>query len=249
MFLCSYAIPFGLKAEVEKEIDEMEKSGIIEKSNSPYNSPVVIVRKKDKGIRLRGDFRKLNSKTRFDAEPMFDQVNIFSKLSQSCYFSKLDLFKGFWQIPLEESSKQYTAFSTPKGLYHFRVLPFGLSNSPAVFNRTMRSVLGDLSNVEIFVDDILIHTTTFEDHLHVLNNVLLRLKDAGLVVNPSKCVLGQAELDFLGHRIGKGLCQPQEEKITKIVDASPPRTKKQVRSFLGLTGYYRTFIPNYATIV
>ncbi|XP_076036800.1 uncharacterized protein LOC143022464 [Oratosquilla oratoria] len=133
-----YPIPIRLVDAVKKEIDNMEAAGIIEKSSSPYCSPIAVVRKKDGGVRIRGDYRGVNAVTQVDAEPMSDQQEIFAKVAISNIFSKMDLAKGFFQIPLEERSKQITAVATPNGLYQFKVLPFELTNSPAAFNRAMR---------------------------------------------------------------------------------------------------------------
>ena len=199
-----YQVPLHLRDAVSKEIKEMESLGVIEKSDSPYCSPMVVVRKKDGGVRICGDFRRLNAVTQVDAEPMFDQLEIFSRLANSKVFSKLDLAKGFFQIPLHPESRDVTAFGTPSGLYRYRVLPFGLTNSPAVFNRKIRQVLGDLRGVEVFVDDVLLHTSSFEDHLELLRTVLHRLSDFAMTVKPSKCELAMSEVQFLGHQVSEG---------------------------------------------
>ncbi len=170
-----YQIPLQLRDAVAEEIQEMEDLGIIERSDSPYCSPMVVVRKKGGSVRICGDFRGINAVTQIDAEPMFDQQEIFSRLSHSRVFSKLDLTKGFFQIPLDPESRKITAFATPRGLYQYRVLPFGLANSPAVFNRRIRQVLGDLNGIEVFVDDVLIHSTDLEEHVKLLRTVLDKL--------------------------------------------------------------------------
>ena len=128
------------------------------------------------------------------------------------------------------------------------MVPFGLTNAPAVFNRVMRDVVQDIPGVEIFVDDVLIHTADFGEHLRVLEEVFRRLSSANMTVKPSKCEIGQSVVQFLGHTVGAGKCSCQEDKIKKIKEAPTPRTKKQVRSFVSLAGYYRSFVPNFAVV-
>ena len=243
-----YPIPMRLQDAVDKEIADMETAGVIEKSSSPFCSPMVVVRKKDGGVRICGDYRRLNAITKVDSEPMSDHIAIFSKLAGSKYYTKLDLAKGFFQIPLHPECRQYTAFATPRGLYQYKVLPFGLTNSPAVFNRAMRQVLHGIEGVEMFVDDVLIHSATLEEHLRLLEVVFSRLHSFNMTVKPSKCKIAVTEVEFLGHIVGNNYCRCQDDKIRKIKEAPRPVTKKQVRAFLGLTNYYRNFIPHFAVI-
>ena len=243
-----YSVPLRLQGQVRDEIRSMEAAGIIERSSSSYCSPMVVVAKKDGGVRLCGDYRRLNSITKVDAEPMSDCRSIFARLAGSRWFSKLDLTKGFFQIPLDAESRKLTAFATPEGLFQYTVLPFGLNNSPAVFNRMMRQVLRGIPQVEVFMDDVLIHTASFAEHLQILDQVFARLEEYHLTVKPSKCELARSRVDYLGHSVGEGGCSCQGAKVRQIRDAPRPTTKKQVRSFLGLAGYYSQFIPQYAAI-
>ena len=222
---------------------------IIEVSNSPFSSPMCVVPKKDGKVRLCLDLRQLNKLVKYDAEPMPDIEAIYSKISKSKYFSKLDLTKGYWQIALSEDSKKYTAFTTNDGLFQFTVLPFGLVTAPAIFNRVMRKLLGDVDNVEIFFDDILIHTETWNEHCHILEKVLCILRDAKLTVRPCKSEIGKNSIDYLGQTIGNGFMRPMSDKIKSIIEAKIPETKKEVRAFIGLSSYYRRYIPDYASIV
>ena len=243
-----YPIPHSLRQKVQDEVESMIKMDLVEPSDSPYASPLVIVKKPDGTDRYCVDFRLLNAKTRFDAEPVPDQTEIFAKLANDRYFTKLDLSKGYWQIPLTERARPLTAFITHHGLFHWKVMPFGLVNSGATFSRIMRRLLKGLEGVDNYIDDILIHSPTFEDHVQTLREVFRRLRSAGLTAKPSKCFIAYSEVEFLGHVVGKGQTKPRPAKIEAITNAKRPETKSQLRSYLGLTGYYRSFIPNYAMI-
>ena len=243
-----YPIPHALEDIVKSEVKIMRDMGIIEPSRSPYSSPIVLVKKPDGKYRFCADFRRLNNITIFDAEPIPNPESIFAKLSNAHYFTKLDLCKGYWQLPLAEGAREKTAFRTQAGLFQFKMMPFGLINAPASFSRLVRSVLENLTSVDNYIDDILIHTTSWEEHLQLLTLVLHRLRDANLNARPSKCYIAMETIDFLGHIVGKGTVKPQTDKLNKIKAAPIPTTKKQLQSFLGLTGYYRDFIPDFAKI-
>ena len=243
-----YPVPFSLKKEIKTEIDHMLKMGIIEPSNSPYASPVVLVKKPDGFYRFCCDFRKVNSVTVFDAEPIGNPEDLFVKMSGSKYFTKVDLSKGYWQIKMKENSKSLTAFVTPEGLFSFNKMPFGLVNSGATFCRMMRILSKGLKDTDNFVDDIIIHTETWVSHMIALEALLVRLRQAKLTARPSKCVVAVKNVSFLGHLIGEGMIQPLPEKVVSIRKCQRPCTKKQVRSFLGLIGYYRNFIPNFSAV-
>lgn len=164
--------------------------GTIEQSTSPYAAPVVIVKKKDGSNRFCCDYRKLNTVIVHDAEPIPDQEEIFAKLAKSTFFPKIDLTLGYWQVPLAEEAKPLTAFITPDGLYEFRTMPFGLVCAPATFSRIMRTLLRGLKGVDNFMDDVLMHSTTWEEHMIALEELFERLQGANLTVKPSKCTIG-----------------------------------------------------------
>ena len=243
-----YSIPYKTRSVMETEIQDMLDLGVIELSISPYSSPIVLVPKTDGSVRFCIDFRKLNKVTEFDAEPMPNMEEIINRMSGHKYFKKMDLSKGYWQVGLTERSKPLTAFETPRGMFQFRTMPFGLINSGATFCRLMRIILSNLQNVDSFVDDMWIFTETWKDHMTSLRQVLDRLRSAKLTAKPSKCMIGYDSIECLGHNIVGQTVRPQEDKIQAIRDAPRPSTKRQIKSFLGLAGFYRRFIPNFSSI-
>nr|XP_034320976.1 uncharacterized protein LOC117687844 [Crassostrea gigas] len=243
-----YPIPFSTEKTITEEVQKMLQLNVIGPSSSPYSAPVVIARKKDGTNRFCIDYRRLNCATVFDAEPMPSPESIFSKMTGKKFVSKIDLSKGYWQVPMADESKSLTAFSTPSGLYQFRTMPFGLVNAPATFSRMMRKLLQGMNGVENFIDDVIVFTDTFEEHLHILKTVFERLRDAGLAARPTKCFIGFDKIDCLGHMVGNKCLEPEQDKIDAVRNAPIPQTKKQVRAFLGLAGFYRKFIPNFSAI-
>ena len=243
-----YPVPHAMKNVIEEETQKMVRMGVIEPSDSPYSSPIVLVRKPDGSNRFCIDFRLFNRITVFDAEPLPNPDEIFANMSGSKFFSKLDLSKGYWQIPLSHDAKEKTAFRSPSGLYQFRVMPFWLVNAPATFSRVMRVLLRGMPHVHNYLDDVLVHTSTWEEHLQVLHEVFARLRSAGLTARPSKCQIGCRQVEFLGHVVQEAKLKPQQDKVEKILTAPRPETKKEMRSFIGLASYYRKFIPAFASI-
>ena len=199
-----YPLPFSMTETIKIETEKMLEMGIIEPSQSPYISPVVLVKKSDQSIRFCIDFRNLNNLTVFDAEPIPNPDEIFSKLAYCKYFTKIDLSKGYWQIRLTEDSKEKTAFEAPYGLFQFRKLPFGLVTAPANFSQMMRLLLRGLKDIDNFIDDILEHTVDWSDHIVGLRELLQRLRQAGFTARPSKCMVGYTSVAFLGHNVGDG---------------------------------------------
>ena len=226
----------------------MLQMGVVEPSKSPYCAPLLLVRRKDESYRPVIDFRQLNKNTRFDAEPIPNPEAIFAKLGGKCYFSRLDFSKGYWQITMSPADREKTAFVSPRGLFHFLRMPFGLVNAGATYSRMTRVLLAGVDDVDNYIDVVVIHSKTWQAHLSTLEEVFKRVRDANLTVKPSKCILGSRSIDFVGHGIAGGCLTTQDDKVQKVRDARTPSTKKQVRAFLGLTGYYRRFVPHYAQV-
>ncbi|XP_044133676.1 uncharacterized protein LOC122926366, partial [Bufo gargarizans] len=238
-----------LKAYQEREIDEMLQLGVIEPSESPWASPVVLVPKKDGTTRFCVDYRRLNDKTVTDAYPMPRMDELLDRISAGKYLTTIDLCKGYWQIPLAEDAIPKSAFITPFGLYQFRVMPFGMKNAPATFQRMVDQLLGGLQSFACaYLDDIAIHSDTWEAHLEHIGVVLDRIRGAGLTLKPDKCHLGMAEVQYLGHRVGCGKQRPEPAKIEAVANWPTPHTKTQVMAFLGTAGYYRRFVPDYSAL-
>lgn len=175
--------------------------------------------------------------------------DLFDQLGEAGFLTTLDLTRGYWQVPVAEESQNKTAFVTPFGLFEFTVMPFGLQGAPATFQRLMDRVLQGRGNfAAAYLDDIIIFSKTWQDHERHIREVLQCLREAGLTAKPSKCQFGMGHCSYLGHIVGGGAVRPEVGKIEAVQKTSTPQTKKQVRAFLGLAGYYRRFIPDYATI-
>ena len=227
----------------------MLEAKVIRPSTSPWASPIVLVPKKDGGVRFCVDYRKLNAKASFDAYPMPRVEEMFESIGAAKVISTLDLAKGYWQIPMSRSSREKTAFATPFGLFEFEVMPFGLHNAPATFQRLMNHILRDCQSfARAYIDDIVIFSQSWEEHLGHLGEVFRRLAEAGLRVKLAKCQFGCVKAHYLGHLIGQGKIEPEEGKVTAVRDYPTPVTKRDVRAFLGLVGYYRRFVPHFAEI-
>ncbi len=243
----SYRVPERLQGSLKGEIDLMLKLGIIEPSRSEWCHPVVLVPKKDGTIRFCIDFRYLNSVTKFDAYPTPRISDLTDRLGASKFLTTIDLSKGYWQIPLTQRSRELTAFKTSWGLFNFKVLAFGLHGAPASFQRLMDQVLQGLTFTAAYLDDIVIYSETWEQHVEHIREVLQRLQEAGLTVNSRKCAIAKAETEYLGFVIGKGVIRPQVEKVGAIEGCPQPRTRKELRSFLGMAGFYNKCVPNFSS--
>ena len=194
------------------------------------------------------DYRKLNLVTVADPAPMTTAEDLFGKLGKCQYYWTIDLSKGYWRIPVAEEDIHKTAFVTQDGCYEFLRVPFGMKNSGATLVRGMRKLLLDIDNIECYIDDLIVYTKDWAAHLQVLDKLLEKLKQAGLVIRPTKCVFGPDSVECLGHSIGENCISVNEENLEKIRRAKTPIAKKEVRSFLGLPNYYHDHMPSFAAI-
>jgi len=238
------------KQEIERQVKEMCDLGLVEPSLSPWASPVVLVKKKDGSMRFCVDYRKLNAVTKKDSFPLPLINDVLDSLHDTNYFTTLDMKSGYFQIQLDPATKEKTAFVTHNDLLHFKVLPFGLTNSPATFQRLMSHILRGLEYTcaLIYIDDTIIFSKTVDEHLDHIEEVFKRLRDANLRLNPKKCKFAKQELEYLGHIVTPQGIKPCPSKIKAIESYPVPKNVKQLRSFLGLANYYRRFIKDFAKV-
>lgn len=243
-------LPYCHQNTVDDEIEWLLEKGIIEPSTSPWSAPIVMVRKKDGTHRMCIDYRNLNSVTRKDNFPIPRIDDILDSLSGNEFFSTLDLYSGFWQMPVSPTDAEKTAFVTHKGLFQFTRLPMGLCNAPASFQRLMSIVLGKMLGEYClcYLDDIIVLGTSFHEHLENLERVLKRLKEYGLTLKPKKCELFTRQVNFLGHVVSREGVSVDDQKIEAIKNWPVPSCKIELRAFMGLAGYYRRFIKDFAGI-
>ena len=246
-----YRVPLAKQQVAQKEIQLMAEKNLIEPSYSAWSSPALLVPKKDGTMRFCVDYRRLNEATIPDSHPLPRIDDTLSALGGSKWFSTLDLKSGYHQIQIQESDRPLTAFSIPgSGLWQFRVLPFGLINAPGVFERLMEHVFAGLTYVTllIYLDDIIVYSKTFETHLDSLREILQRLKEVNLKLNPKKCCLFRTSMSFLGHQVSEQGISMCPLKIQTIKDWPQPKNVKEVRQFIGLASYYRKFLSQFAQI-
>lgn len=238
--------------QIDEELDKMIDAGVVEPSESGWSSPVLLVPKKDGSQRFCVDFRKLNKVTKRDAYPLPYISSILSKLGGAKFLSSLDLKSGYWQVELEEGSKQYTAFTVPgRGLFQFTRLPFGIANAPSTFQRLVDTVLGPVLEpyVLVYLDDIIVATPTYEKHVEVLREVFRRLESAGLTLNRDKCLFCRSELRYLGYVINREGLHVDPEKVNAMVNLATPKTVTDVRRIIGTVSWYRRFVSNFSDLI
>ena len=245
------SVPYAIKETIEKEIERLEKDGIIEKvEHSEWAAPIVPVPKGDGQIRICGDYKvTVNANLEVDQHPLPKPEDLFTSLSGGQKFSKLDLKHAYQQMMLDSDSRKYVTINTHKGLYCYTRLPFGIASAPAIFQRAMDSILQGIPQVLCYLDDILITGASKEDHLRNLEKVLSRLQEYGIRVNANKCVFMQSSVEYLGHIIDCEGLHTSPKKVKAIQEAPTPRNQQELRSFLGLLHYYGKFIQNLATML
>ncbi|CAM5118574.1 unnamed protein product [Eretmochelys imbricata] len=244
-----YQVSPQAKTAIEREIHDMLQMGVIYPSGSAWASPVVLVPKPDGEIRFCLDYHKLKAVTLPDNYPMPHIDELLEKLGWAQFISTLDLTKGYWQVPLDESTKERSAFTTHVGLYEFNVLPFRQRNAPATFQRLVDGLLAGLEEyAATYLDDVAIFLDSWAEHLEHLKKLFERIWEAGLTVKAKKCQIGLNRVTYLGHQVGQGTISPLQAKVDAIQKWPVPKSKKQVLSFLGLASYYRRFVPQYSQI-
>ena len=242
-------MPETKRQQIAKEVQKMLLANIIQPSASPWSSPVLLLEKPNGEFRFCVDYRRLNGQTKKDVYPLLRIDETLDALGNAAWFSTLDFQSGFWQIPMRAADMEKTAFATHNGHWEFRVMPFGLANAPATFQRLMDLVLSGLhlTHCLVYLDDVIMFAPTEEEHLRRLDPILERISKAGLTLKPSKCHWIKDSVKFLGHIIsGKGI-MVDPGKIDSVSNFPIPKNATDVRSFLGLTSYCRRFIKDFAS--
>ena len=247
-----YRIPMAYQEEFRKTIEKMLDDGVIEHSNSAWSSPIVLVKRTTaEGTKIRYccDLRRVNAVTIPDKFPLPLIQEQLAQLGGKTRFTTLDLASAYWQVGLKPEHRPITAFATPNGLFQFIVMPFGLVSAPATFQRLINKIMEGQPDAMAYLDDVLIATSgNFTEHVKRVEEVLTRLMKAGLTINPAKCMWGQHEITYLGHKLSRKGVLPCPLKVRAVMEFVPPRNIRGIRQFLGLCSWFRKFIPRFSQV-
>ena len=236
------------KELLDKEVQYMLKNDIIEESQSNWSSPCILVPKHDGGFRFCTDFRKVNDKTKSDSFPIPRIADCIDQIGNAKFVSTFDMLKGYWQVPLTQRAREISAFVTPSGLYQYKVMPFGMKNAPATFQRMVNKLVRDIDGCEGYIDDVVIYSDDWSDHIRQIKRFFQIMQEAKLTINLMKSEFGKATVKYLGHIVGQGQVRPLDAKIQTIVKYPIPTSRKELARFLGMAGYYRNFCLNFSDI-
>ena len=236
------------KELLDKEVQYMLKNDIIEESQSNWSSPCILVPKHDGGFRFCTDFRKVNDKTKSDSFPIPRIADCIDQIGNAKFVSTFDMLKGYWQIPLTQRAREISAFVTPSGLYQYKVMPFGMKNAPATFQRMVNKLVRDIDGCEGYIDDVVIFSDNWSDHIRQIKCFFQIMREAKLTINLMKSEFGKATVKYLGHIVGQGQVRPLDAKIQTIAKFPIPTSRKELARFLGMAGYYRNFCLNFSEI-
>lgn len=244
-----YRVSEEKKLKLDAEVKYMLDNGIAEPCYSNWASPCLLVKKSDSTLRPCTDYRKVNNVTKADVYPLPRMEDCIDQVGSAMYVSKFDLLKGYWQVPLTKRAREIAAFITPSGLFSYTVLPYGLRNSGATFQRLMNLVVSGLEGCAVYLDDVVIYSNSWEEHVCRVQALFERLVWARLTVNLAKCEFAKATVTYLGKVVGQGFVRPVEAKIQAVTRFPQPSTKKELMRFLGMAGYYRAFCKNFSAVV
>lgn len=245
----SYRVNNVKRSIMKQETEYLLQNGLAKHSSSPWSSPCLLVHKPDGSFRFCTDYRRVNAVTVPDCYPLPRMEDCIDNLGSAKFVSKLDLLKGYWQVPLTSRASDISAFVTPDCFMQYHVMAFGLRNAPATFQRLIQTVLAGVPNCNAYLDDLVLYSTERTEHLKLIRTVFERLEKASLTLNLSKCVFGKASVTYLGKEVGEGQVKPVEAKVAAIADFPVPTSRRELRRFLGMAGYYCSFCKNFSTVV
>ncbi|XP_023809022.1 uncharacterized protein K02A2.6-like [Oryzias latipes] len=245
------SVPFAMRHKVEQELERLLKEKIIEPVKfSDWAAPIVPILKPDGTVRICGDYKlTVNKVSALEQYPIPRMEDLIACLSGGEKYTKLDMSHAYQQIVLDEEARKYVTVNTPKGLFTYTRLPFGVSSSPAIFQRTMENVLQGIPNVAVYLDDIILTGRSEKEHIQILDQVLQRLEESGLRLKRSKCQFLEKEVIFLGHKVDKTGLHPLPAKVKAVQEAPSPTSVTELKAYLGLLNFYNRFLPNLSTLL